>query len=67
MKRVYIVTFFILEFENKKGDDVKIYSTSCLSSNAEAIINESDIDDSFESINVRLDQASKSCLKKVRV
>ena len=44
------MTTLVLQFEKIKNDNKTIYSTFCLNSKAERIINESNIDDVFKSI-----------------
>ena len=41
---------FVLEFKRFESDDKTTYSTFSLSSKAETTINDSDIDDTFESV-----------------
>ena len=48
MKGCKFVTTLVVEFKKKESDDETKYSTFDLTSRAEAIINESGIDDVFE-------------------
>ena len=48
------VKSLLLDFQNIESDDQAKYSTFYLSSKAETIISESDIDDVFESIYITI-------------
>ena len=45
------MTALVLKFEKTQSDEKTLYSTFCSNSKAETIINESGIDDVFESIS----------------
>ena len=50
LKGFKFVTTLILEFKKKQSADETIHSIFYLNSNTETVINESDIDDLFETI-----------------
>ena len=51
LNRFRFVTALLLEFKNLESDDEKKHSTFYSTSSTKTIINESDIDDVFESIH----------------
>ena len=54
MKRFQFVTTLVLEFKIIENVNEKICRTFYLNSRAETIFNESDIDEIFESISIRI-------------
>ena len=54
LKGLNFVSTLVLEFKKIESDDKIKYNTFCLNSKAETIINESDMDDVFESIYTKI-------------
>ena len=64
LNRFRFVTTLLLEFKNLESDDKTKHSTFYSSSNAKTIINESDIDDAFASINSTIIPNIQKCFEK---
>ena len=65
LRRFKFVTTMILEFKKIESDDATNYSTFYSNSKTETIINESDIDDIFESIYTSMVPYIQNPLEKV--
>ena len=65
LRRFKFVTTMILEFKKIESDDATNYSTFYSNSKIETIINESDIDDIFESIYTSMVPYIQNPLEKV--
>ena len=64
LRAFQFVTTLFLEFENIESDDKTKYDTYYSQSKAETIINESDIDDIFESIYTTILSNIQKSLRK---
>ena len=56
----------LIEFKKIEGDDVTNYNIFDSNLKAETIFNESDINDIFKSVIIRLCQTYKNVLEKIR-
>ena len=64
LKCFKFVAALVLEFKKIRSDDKAIYNTFYSNSKAESIINESEIDDVFESIYITIISNIQKCLGK---
>ena len=61
------VTTLVIEFKIIESVDERKHSTFSLTSKAEVVIIESNVDNVFESIYSTINQTFKNCLEKVQV